>query len=304
MCHRLRMVIVLVALLLPSAVAAQDPHAGHQPAPTQKPSSPQKPAPPAPAEEDHSAHVHGEATAAGGEQPKEPIPPITDADRAAAFPAGLEGHATHDRRITTFVLLDQLEWQGGENGGLSVDVKSWIGGDLNRVWLRGEGESSDGRPENAQLHALYGRSFSRWWDVVAGVRQDFRPGSPQTWLAVGIQGLAPQWFEVEATAYFGRAGRTHARFEVEYELLLTNRLVLQPLVEAEIYGKDDPAREIAAGLSAIDAGLRLRYEFRRELAPYVGVTWHRAMFGTADHARAHGEDPGRARLAVGLRTWF
>ena len=119
---------------------------------------------------------------------------------AAAFPAGLEGHATHDRRINTFVLFDQLEWQGGENGGLSIDNKTWIGGDVNRLWLRAEGESSDGRPENAQLHALYGRSISRWWDVVAGVRHDFRPGPGQDWLAVGIQDLAPQWFKVEATA--------------------------------------------------------------------------------------------------------
>ena len=288
---RLALVATLVAI--PALAAAQDPHAGHAP-------PPQTPQPPAkPAEEDHSAHMPPDAA-----QPKEPIPPVTEADRAAAFPAGLEGHATHDRRINTFVLFDQLEWQGGENGGLSIDNKTWIGGDVNRLWLRAEGESSDGRPENAQLHALYGRSISRWWDVVAGVRHDFRPGPGQAWLAVGIQGLAPQWFEVEATAYFGRAGRTHARFEVEYEMLLTNRLILQPLVEAELYGKSDPVRGIGAGLSSIDAGLRLRYEVRREFAPYVGLTFHRALFGTADFARADGEDVGRMRFAMGVRAWF
>jgi copper resistance protein B len=269
--------LCLAAFVTLGGVAhAQDPHAGHA-----------KPA------------TNGSAAA-----PREPIPPITDADRAAAFPQGLEGHATHDRRLTTFVLFDQLEWQGGENGGVSIDNKSWIGGDLNRLWFRAEGESSDGRPENAQIHVMYGRSISRWWDVVAGVRQDFRPGPAQAWLAVGIQGLAPQWFEVEATAYVGRAGRTHARLEVEYELLLTNRLILQPLVEAEIYGKDDPARGIGAGLSSVDAGLRLRYEFRREFAPYIGLTWHRALFGTADYTRADGEEVGRARVAFGVRTWF
>lgn len=287
--------LALVATLgaMPALAAAQDPHAGHAP-------PPQTPQPPAkPAEEDHAAHMPPDTA-----QPKEPIPPVTEADRAAAFPAGLEGHATHDRRINTFVLFDQLEWQGGESGGLSIDNKTWIGGDVNRLWLRAEGESSDGRPENAQLHALYGRSISRWWDVVAGVRHDFRPGPGQAWLAVGIQGLAPQWFEVEATAYFGRAGRTHARFEVEYEMLLTNRLILQPLFEAELYGKSDPVRGIGAGLSAIDAGLRLRYEVRREFAPYVGLTFHRALFGTADFARADGEDVGRMRFAMGVRAWF
>lgn len=290
-----RAMLIAVLVSLPGVAAAQDPHAGHQPPPTQTPA----PAPQQPAEVDHSAHMQETA-----EQPREPIPPLTDADRAAAFPAGLQGHATHDRRITTFVLFDQLEWQGGENGGLSIDNKTWIGGDLNRLWIRAEGESSDGRPENAQLHALYGRSISRWWDLTVGVRQDFRPGPSQAWLAVGIQGLAPQWFEVEATAYFGRAGRTHGRVEVEYELLITNRLVLQPLIEAEIYGKDDPLRGIGAGLSAIDAGLRLRYELRREFAPYVGVTWHRALFGTADYARADGDSVGRARVAIGVRAWF
>jgi copper resistance protein B len=116
--------------------------------------------------------------------------------------------------------------------------------------------------------------------------------------------LAPYWFEIEATGYVGRGGRTHAKFEVEYDLLLTNRLILQPLVELEMYGKRDPARGIGAGLSSIETGLRVRYEFRRELSPYVGITWDRKLFGTADLARAEGEDPGGARVAFGLRTWF
>jgi copper resistance protein B len=216
----------------------------------------------------------------------------------------LEEHAVHDRTVNYFVLFDRLEWQGAGSGGAKLENTSWIGGDINRLWLRAEGGSDDGRVEGALVHALWGRSFSRWWDVVAGVRQDFRPGDPQTWAAVGIQGLAPYWFEVEATGYLGAGRRTHARFEVEYDLLLTNRLVLQPLVELEIYGKDDPERGIGAGLSSIETGLRLRYEVRRELAPYVGVTWDRKLFGTADRARTVGKDVGGARLAFGLRTWF
>jgi copper resistance protein B len=295
--HLLSLLTVAGLVALPTMAAAQDPHAGHTQPANQTPATPKPVA--KPAEEDHSAHAVQNAG-----QSKEPLPPITDADRAAAFPAGLEGHATHDRRLTTFVLFDQLEWQGGEEGGISIDNKSWIGGDINRLWLRAEGESSAGRPENAQLHAMYGRSFSRWWDVVAGIRQDFKPGPAQTWLAVGIQGLAPQWFEVEATAYIGDEARTHFRFEVEYELLFTNRLILQPLFETEIYGKDDPLRRIGAGLSSIDAGLRLRYEFRREFAPYVGLVWHRACFGSAEFAREDGEQVGNTRLAFGIRTWF
>jgi copper resistance protein B len=287
--------VVLSAVLFagPSVAAAQDPHAHTQPGqaapkPAQKPGG-----------DGHEGHA-----AQSADQPKEPIPPVTEADRQAAFPPDLEGHATHDRRITTFVLFDQMEWQGGEEGGISIDNKTWIGGDINRLWLRAEGESSAGRPENAQVHALYGRGFARWWDLVVGLRQDLRPGPSQGWVAIGVQGLAPQWFEIEATGYVGRDWRTHLRLEVEYELLLTNRLILQPLFETEIYGKNDRLRGIGAGLSSLDAGLRLRYEIRRELAPYVGIVWHRALFGSADYAREDGEEVGTTRLAVGLRTWF
>ena len=238
-------------------------------------------------------------------QPQPPeIPPITDADRAAAFP-DVDGHGVHDNTVTYYVLFDQLEWQSANHGtGLSWDNKGWIGGDRDRFWFRTEGDGEEGRLGTAQAHALYGRAIARWWDVVAGVRQDVRPGSAQTWAAVGIQGLAPYWFEVEATAYVGTAGRTHFRFETEYELLLTNRLILQPLVEVEVYGKADPERGIGAGLSTADAGLRLRYELRREIAPYVGVVWSRKFFGTADSAQAAGDSSEGARLALGVRLWF
>lgn len=236
--------------------------------------------------------------------PKEPIPPVTDADRAAAFPAALEGHAVQDQTINYFVLFDQLEWQGGASGGINLENTTWIGGDVDRLWLRAETESDDGRVETAFVHALWGHSIARWWDVVAGVRQDFRPGDPQTSAAVGIQGLAPYWFDVQATAYVGPGGRTHARFEVEYDLLLTNRLILQPIAELEIYGKSDPERRIGAGPSSLETGLRLRYEVRREFAPYVGFAWDRQLAGTADFARADGRKTSASRLTFGMRTWF
>lgn len=230
------------------------------------------------------------------------IPPITEEDRRAAFP-DVEGHAAHDRALNYFVLFDQLEWQSGSNG-VNVDSKGWLGGDRNRLWFRTEGDREDGRVGEAEAHALYGHQFSRWWDVVAGVRQDFRPGPARTWGAIGIQGLAPYWFEIEATAYIGESGRTHFRGEVEYELLLTNRLVLQPLLEIEVFGKADPERGIGAGLSTTDAGLRLRYEFRREFAPYVGVTWNNKFGKTAEFAEAAGESARGARFVTGVRLWF
>lgn len=282
---------LLVTLLLgmPAAAAARQMH-------QHAPSSPQKPP------ENHSAHTA--QTKQANDEPQQPIAPVTDADRKAAFPEGLGGHAAHDRGWHYFVLFDRLEWQGSGTGGANVENKTWIGGDINRVWLRTRAGSEDGDVEKASIDALWGHSFSRWWDVVAGVRQDFRPGDPQTWAAVGIQGLAPYWFEIEATGFVGPGGRTRARFEIEYDMLLTNRLVLQPIAEVEVYGKRDPERGIGAGLSSIETGLRVRYEIRRELAPYVGITWDRKLFGTADFARARDEQPGRTRIAFGLRTWF
>ena len=231
-------------------------------------------------------------------------PPLTDADRAAAFP-DVEGHSVHDNAVNYLILFDQLEWQTGSDGrGASWDARGWVGTDRDRFWFRTEGQGEDGRLDQGQAHLLYGRAIARWWEVVAGVRQDVRPGSPQTWAAIGLQGLAPYRFEVEATAYVGGSGRTQLRLETEYELLLTNRLVLQPLVEVEIVGKSDPERGIGAGLSSADLGFRLRYEIRREIAPYVGVVWNRKLFGTADYVRGAGDAVGGVRLALGARLWL
>jgi len=232
------------------------------------------------------------------------IPPVTDADREAAFP-DVDGHAAHDTAVNYFVLFDQLEWQPGVGSdGFSWDTKGWVGQDRNRLWFRTEGDRADGRTEQAQTHLLYGRAIARWWDVTAGLRVDTLPQTPRTALAVGVQGLAPYWFEVEASVYVEPSGRTHLRVETAYDLLITNRLVLKPLVEFEAYGRDDQERRVGTGLSTGELGLRLRYEFRREFAPYIGVVWTRRFFGTADLARAAGQDVAGTRLAVGLRTWF
>ena len=305
-------IVAAAALVFPAVATGQavptpvpsppHDHAG----PQSTPQTPREPAPVAPIDREPASHEPGDpAPYPPGQAPATGLPPITDEDRQAAFPE-LDGqHTVHDEAIFTYVLFDQLEWQGDDGvSGVHWDNTGWIGGDVNRFWFRTEGEGEDGDLETAQAHALYGRAIARWWDVVAGVRQDIRPGSPQTWAAIGILGLAPYWFEVEATAYVGRSGRTHVRVETEYEILLTNRLMLQPVVELEIYGKADPEREIGAGLSSMDAGLRLRYEIRREFAPYVGVSWNRKVFGTADLARAEGESTSRTRLVLGVRVWF
>ena len=187
---------------------------------------------------------------------------------------------------------------------MTWDSTGWIGHDLDRLWFRTARDADDGRLGGAEVHLFYGRAFARWWDVVVGMRQDFRPGPDQSWFALGVQGLAPYWFDIEATAYLSAGGRTAARLEAEYELLLTNRLVLQPQVEVNLYGKTDLPRGIGAGLSAFSAGMRMRYEVRREFAPYIGVTWRNTFGDTARFAEAAGESTGGRRLVAGLRLWF
>lgn len=215
------------------------------------------------------------------------------------------GHTVHDKAINYQVLFDQLEGQFVHGDpGARWDAKSWIGGDVNRIWIRSEGDVLDGSLDTAEAQVWYGRSISRWWDVVGGVRYDPRPSPSHTWAVVGVQGLAPQFFEVQATAYIGQSGHLAARLEVEYEQFLTQRLILQPLVELSFSGKDDPDRGVAAGLSTGEVGFRLRYEVRREFAPYAGVVWHKKLFGTGDMARERGNDPGGWHLVSGVRWWM
>jgi copper resistance protein B len=236
------------------------------------------------------------------------VPPITAADREAAFPdlSGMDmaGMMIEDP-FNRFVLLDQLEVQDATGGDVvSWDVKAWAGRNLSKLWVRSEGERHSGTTESAELQLLWGRSFARWWDFVAGVREDFQPSPDQTWAAVGIQGLAPYRFDLEATAFVGEGGQAAARFEAEYELLITNRLILEPLVELNWFAQDDVRRAVGSGLASAEAGFRLRYEIRREVAPYIGLV-HEKKFGrTADFARAGGADTNDTRLVAGIRLWF
>lgn len=247
------------------------------------------------ADADHAAHSAGIVT---------PVPALTDADRAAAQ-LHLSGHEHHDSAIHSYLLLDKFEYfhDGGEDG-LAWEAGGWLGTDLHRLWLRSDGARMDGELEAADAELFYGRSIAAWWDVLGGVRHDFRPGDDRTWAAIGLQGLAPQRFEVAGTAYVRSGGHTAARFEAEYQLLFTNRLMLQPVFDLWLYGKDDPAHGVASGFSTIEAGLRLRYEFSRRFAPYIGFGLERALGDTATLRRAAGADVTGTSVVVGIRTWF
>jgi len=229
------------------------------------------------------------------------VPAPTDADRAAA--AAAAAHEFHDNDVHGMLLWNHLEYVQDHGPALAWDVRGWLGTDLDRLWLRSEGDRADGRFGSADAELLYGHSVSAWWDVLAGVRHDFRPGDGRTWAALGLQGPAPLGFDVSATAYAGGGG-TAARLQIEYALLFTNRLILQPELNLWLHGSEDPMRELGSGISTGEAALRLRYEFTRRFAPYLGIEWERALGATASLRRAADTGAGSTRLVLGVRTWF
>jgi len=234
------------------------------------------------------------AATAGAAEPVTPIPALTDADREAAFPK-LSGDMEHASSVNSFVLIDRLElWDAKPGTGLGWEAEAWVGSDINRLWLHSDGERVDGVTDEAALEVLYGRSVAAWWDVVAGLRHDFKPGASRNWAAFGIKGLMPGLFEVSAMMYAAEAGHVAASVEVEYDLLITNRLILQPLVGLNYSGKSDPERGIASGLQDIEVAVRLRYEFSRQFAPYIGMTY----------TRAESEDTSDTTWVAGIRVWF
>jgi copper resistance protein B len=194
----------------------------------------------------------------------------------------------HGKRAIGTLLFDQLE----------------AGQDLNKLWLRSEGEVSNGKIEDGDVEALWNHAIATYWGTQLGLRHDLGAGPNRDWLAFGVEGLAPYWFTLEATGYVGPSGRTAARLRVNYEVLFTQRLILEPELEFNLYGKGDPARRIGSGLSDVSFGLRLRYEIRREFAPYIGINWVRRVGTTADYARADGQHVFDQQLVAGIRIWF
>ena len=205
------------------------------------------------------------------------------------------------------LLVDRFEHAKARGSGAAetaYEMQAWFGRDYDRLVIKAEGEYAKSGIREARTELLWGHAVASYWDTQLGVRNDSGTGPDRSWLAFGVQGLAPYWFEVDAAAYVGGNGRTALRLGAEYELLLTQRLILQPRAEFNWYGKSDVARDIGHGLSDGRLGLRLRYEFSRQFAPYIGVE-RTAKFGqTADLARASGESPGATRWVAGLRFWF
>jgi len=207
---------------------------------------------------------------------------------------------------TSFIIADRLESQitSGENAFV-WDAQGWYGTDENKLWIKTEGEYSFGSDEieDAEIQALWSKPISAFWDVQAGVRYDLAPKG-RTHAVIGIQGLAPYWFEVDAALFLSNKGDLTSSIEAEYELLLSQRLVLQPRGEIGFSAQDIPELGTGAGFTNLDLGLRLRYEIKREFSPYVGVEWQRNLGETAQFTKDNGGDPDKVVILFGVRAWY
>ena len=185
------------------------------------------------------------------------------------------------------------------------DGEAWYGGDINRLWLKSEGEGEFGRSlEKAELQALYSRAIGPYFNLQGGLRYDFKPNPSRVYATVGVEGLAPSFFDIEGALFLSNKGELMARAEGSYDQRITQRLILQPRAEINFAAQNSREIGVGAGLSDAELGLRLRYDIRREFAPYVGVQYRRAFGRTRDYLRDEGEDAGSWSLLTGVRLWF
>lgn len=200
--------------------------------------------------------------------------------------------------------LDRLERRDGSGDPLHWKLHGWAGNELRKLQVKSEGARRNGGDEEIEVELMYSRAISPYWDAGIGWRGDIEPDPRRNWLALGVHGVAPWFIDIDATLYIGSAGRSALRVEASHEILFTQRLILEPALEFDAYGRNDPATGHGAGLSTVSAGLRLRYEITRKLAPYAGIHWQKRYGNTASHARESGTATEDAQALIGLRAWY
>lgn len=333
----MRTAMIVAALLAASATPAFAQHSGH-PMPPAEPAGPPPARPvtePAPSDASDAADAtpampkdkpaadsmagmpgmegmegmdHGSGDEEAGNEPAPPVPTDFAADSvfdpAAMARARAQLQMEHGGSIVSKVMVNLGEYQvrDGEDG-YRWEGEAWVGGDINRFVVKTEGEGGDDL-EGAEIQALYSRAVSPFFDLQAGIRQDFQSGPKRTYATVGFEGVAPYWFETSGALFLSNKGEVFGRLEGSYDLRLTQRWILQPRVEANLSGQDIPELELGSGVANIELGLRLRYEIKREFAPYVGVSLDRKFGGTADYARTAGREVEATSFVIGVRAWF
>ena len=337
--HRLpikRTLLVVFLLLGSAAVIAQvdDPHAGHGTGQEDNTAGTAQPSPiTAGAAQEHAGHIAETETGSsamaamdqnstsdaaiggvtmqsqGGEAPPDARDPhvysggYTLSSGPYALPGPRQLHLADEHDFSN-LRVNRFEEVSADGDFSTYDAQAWFGTTYRRLVVKAEGDYAGGSLEESNTEFLYSRAITSYWDAQLGLRADFGTDPDKQWLALGLQGLAPYWFEIDATAYFSEGGSTALSLEAEYDFLLTQRLILQPRAELDFHGKRDEAAKVGSGLSAAVAGLRLRYEFSRQFAPYIGVEWAGKFGETADFVRATGGSAHDTRVMAGLRVWF
>lgn len=293
--------------------APADPHAGHGVTATRQGENV--------AQDPHAGHDMSAAAATDHGAPIGTNLPAGNAPAPTAFPGSAAGRFYGEQEMAREVRDLKREHGGGiyrqvtfnlaeaqirdGRDGYRWDGEAWIGGDINRLAIKTEGAGDFGRPiDDAEVQLLYSRALDPYVNFQAGVRYDFKPNPSRAYASVGFEALAPYWFDVEGTVFLSDKGDVLARAEAYYDQRITNWWVLQPRAELNFAAQDVPENGIGSGLSDVELGLRLRYEVRREFAPYIGVSWDRKVGDTARFARAEGESTGGFSFVTGVRVWF
>ena len=230
---------------------------------------------------------------------------LTYAFLGCALSTSLYAAGMEDDPIVTKVMIDQLETRITDGDDpLVLEATAWIGEDLNKLYIKADVEQVNGETEELELQALYSRAVDPYWDFQIGIRQDQKPSPSKNWLALGFQGVAPYWFEIDTALFIGESDQVGLRFSAEYEWMITQRWVLSPELEFNLHSKDDAVTGTGSGLSDSQLGLRLRYEIIREFAPYIGVNWNKKYGQTAAFAETAGEETDSTQFVAGIRAWF
>ena len=227
------------------------------------------------------------------------------AENASGAPEGWPEPMMGEMAFGSF-MVERLEYGHSDEGETKTwDIQGWYGTDKHKLWLKSEGEGPlNGSLESAEVQLLYSRMVSPFFDLQLGVRHDVKPAPERTFAVLGLQGLAPYRFETDAAFYASEDGDLSFRGELEYEWLFTQKLILQPRLEFTLSADEVPEYGIGTGLVDTEFGLRLRYEIRREFAPYIGVSWTKQYGDTADFSRQAGESRSVTTFVAGVRFWF
>lgn len=225
---------------------------------------------------------------------------------SALISGGAWGHGNDDPLLTK-VMIDQLELRDAHgddsSNPVALEAAAWIGMDLHKLWLKTDVELLNGKTTETEVQALYSHAIAPFWDLQMGVRHDSKPAS-RNWGVIGLQGTAPYFFDVDGALFMGESGAVGARFRAHRDVLITRQWILSPGLEVNAYGQNDRQTATGSGLADVEAGVRLRYEFRREFAPYMGVMWSKKFGNSATFARDAGEEVSATQWVVGLKVWF